>query len=114
MQRYAQIIGVKAEKLEEYKRLHAAVWPDVLEQIHHSNIRNYSIFLRQLPDGNHYLFAYFEYIGEDFETDMATMAADPRTQEWWKVCKPCQQPLSDVDTEAGGWWADATEVFHCD
>lgn len=114
MTRHAQIIEVRAEKLDEYKRLHAAVWHDVLAQIHNSNIRNYSIFLRRMPDRKYYLFSYFEYVGTDFEADMAAMAADPRTQEWWAVCKPCQNPLPGVDVAGGEWWAGMEEVFHCD
>lgn len=114
MKRYAHIIEVRAEKLAEYRRLHAAVWPDVLRIITRSNIRNYSIFLRQLPDGKFYLFSYFEYIGSDYAGDMAAMAADRRTQEWWALCKPCQRPLPDVDTNKGGWWAEIEEVFHAD
>lgn len=112
MKRYGSIIGLRAGKIDEYKKLHAAVWPDVLEQIRNSNIRNYSIFLRQLPDGKYYLFSYFEYIGEDFEADMAAMAEDPRTQAWWAVCKPCQEPL--VNRAEGEWWSDMEEVFHVD
>jgi L-rhamnose mutarotase len=112
MQRYGSIIGVREEKIPEYKRLHAAAWPGVLKMIADCNIRNYSIYLRRLPDGKHYLFSYFEYHGQDFAADMAKMAADPLTQEWWAVCKPCQQPLPDI--APGQWWADAEEVFHCD
>ncbi len=114
MIRHAHIIEVRAERLEEYKRLHAAVWPEILDRIQKSNIRNYSIYLRKLPDGAHYLFSYFEYIGSDFDADMAAMAADPRTRDWWALCKPCQQPLPDVETANGGWWADMEEVFHMD
>lgn len=76
------------------------------------NIRNYSIYLRQLPDGNHYLFSYLEYTGDDFAKDMAKMAADLETQRWWAVCKPCQIPLADRKPEE--WWADMEEVFHLD
>ena len=112
MKRYGSIVGLREEKIEEYNRLHADVWPDVLDRIHRSNIRNYSIFLRKLPDGKHYLFSYFEYVGSDFAADMAAMAADPRTQEWWKITDPCQEPLPDR-TE-GEWWAEAEEVFHVD
>ncbi len=112
MQRYGSVIGLRAEKLEEYKRLHAAVWPDVLAMIRRCNIRNYSIYLRKLPDGKHYLFSYMEYTGDDFAGDMAAMAADPKTQEWWAVCKPCQEPLPD--RPEGEWWAPMEEVFHCD
>jgi L-rhamnose mutarotase len=112
MQRYGMVIGVKAERIPEYKRLHAAVWPEVLRRITECNIRNYSIYLRRLPDGNHYLFSYFEYIGTDFAGDMARMAADPVTQRWWAVCKPCQEPLPD--RAEGEWWAAMEEAFHCD
>ncbi len=112
MKRYGMIVGVRAEKLDEYKRLHAAVWPDVLTMIKRCHLQNYSIFLRQLDDGRHYLFSYFEYTGADFDADMARMAADPATRAWWSVCKPCQQPLASAT--ADGWWAGMEEVFHCD
>jgi len=58
------------------------------------------------------LFAYFEYVGEDFQADMAKMAADPTTQEWWSIMKPMQQPIPTRG--AGEWWADMKEVFHVD
>jgi len=94
------------------KELHAEVWPDVIKQIKKSNIRNYSIYLHKLPDGIHYLFSYFEYVGEDFEGDMALMAADPTTQKWWDECMPCQEPLPDRDE--GEWWSLMEEIFHSD
>ena len=112
MKRYGMVIGLKQDKIEEYRRLHAAVWPDVLRMIAECSIRNYSIYLRRLPDGDHYLFSYFEYVGEDFAVDMAKMAADPTTQKWWAVCMPCQEPLPD--RAEGQWWASMEEVFHCD
>ncbi len=112
MKRYGSVLGLKADRVEDYKKIHAAVWPEVLKQIRDSGIRNYSIYLRQFPDGNHYLFSYFEYVGGDFDGDMAKMAADPVTQDWWKVCMPMQEPLSD--RADGEWWAGMEEVFHCD
>ena len=112
MRRYAMIIQVRAEKLEEYKTLHASVWPEVLKQIQECHIHNYSIYLRQLDDGQYYLFSYFEYLGADFEADMAKMAVDPATQRWWELCKPCQQPLAN--RASNEWWAGMTEVFHID
>ena len=112
MKRYGMVIGLKPEKIEEYKKLHAAVWPDVLKMIAQCNIRNYSIYLRRLPDGHHYLFSYFEYTGRDFDADMAVMAADPTTQKWWAICMPCQEPLKDRAEDQ--WWAAMDEVFHTD
>ena len=107
IQRYGSVIKVKSGKLEEYKRLHANAWSSVLDMISKCNIQNYSIYYR---DG--FLFSYFEYIGEDYESDMAKMAADLNTQKWWAVCKPCQEPLATL--EADEWWADMEEVFHQD
>ena len=75
-------------------------------------MQNYSIFLRQLLDGNYYLLSYFEYSGHDFAEDMKRLAADPVTQDWWAVCKPCQTRLSNA--AEGEWWADMEEVFRTD
>ncbi len=107
MKRIGQLIGLRPEKAEYYKKLHADAWPGVLDMIRACNIRNYSIFHR---DGQ--LFAYFEYVGDDFAADMAKMAADPLTQEWWAECKPCQEPLAN--RAPGEWWSDMEEVFHTD
>jgi L-rhamnose mutarotase len=112
MKRYGSVIGLRAEKIEEYNRLHAAAWPDVLAMISRCHIQNYSIYLRQMPDGKHYLFSYFEYTGYNFEGDMALMAADPTTQQWWSHCIPCQEPLEG--RAPGEWWASMEEVFHHD
>lgn len=109
MQRMGMVIGLKADKVEVYKRLHAAVWPEILAKISDCNIRNYSIFLKE-PE--RLMFSYFEYHGTDFAADMAKMAADPRTQEWWAVCMPCQDPLAT--RKDGEWWAQMDEVFHHD
>jgi len=66
MKRYGQVIRLKPGVLEEYSRYHAKVWPEVLATITACNIRNYSIYHREGV-----LFAYFEYVGRDFEADMA-------------------------------------------
>ena len=107
MKRFGQLIGIKPEHLDEYKRYHADVWPEILKKIKECNINNYSIYYK-----DNYLFAYFEYVGSDFEGDMQKMANDPKTLEWWDVMKPMQQPLSTRNE--GEWWADMEEVFHLD
>ena len=74
MKRFGQLIGLRPEVLEEYKRYHAAVWPEILDAIREAGIRNYSIFHF---DGK--LFAYFEYTGPDdeFEARMRELARAP-------------------------------------
>lgn len=110
IKRYGAVIQIREEKIPEYKRLHTNAWPKVLEIISQANIRNYSIYLRILPDGNHYLFSHFEYTGDDYDADMAKMAGQPIIQKWWGECGPCQKPLDDCPP--GQWWAPMEEVFY--
>ena len=107
VQRYGSVIKVAPGRLEEYKRLHAAVWDSVKKMIKECPLQNYSIYYK---DG--YLFSYYEYTGNDYAADMAKMAADPETQRWWTFCEPCQQPLES--RAEGEWWATMEEVFHLD
>ena len=109
MKRMGFCLGLKADQIAEYKRLHAAVWPEVLATIAACQIRNYSIYLKE-PEN--ILFATFEYHGTDFAADSAKMAADPKTQEWWKICGPMQIPFET--RKPGEWWAEMEEVFHTD
>lgn len=107
MKRIGQVIRLNPEMEERYRQLHADPWPEVLKKITECNIRNYSIFLRE-----GYLFAYMEYIGEDFDADMKKMAEDPVTQLWWMETDPCQMPVASA--QPGDWWTDMDEVFHLD
>jgi L-rhamnose mutarotase len=93
--------------MESYKAYHAEVWPEVLAMIRECHIRNYSIFLK-----DNYLFGYFEYHGTDLKADFAKMAAHPKTQEWWSIMQPMQEPLPT--RQEGEWWAEMEEVFHVD
>jgi L-rhamnose mutarotase len=112
MERHGMVIGIPAEHIGEYKRLHADTWPGVLDVIEEANIRNYSIFLGEVAPNDYYLFGYYEYVGEDHEADMAGIAADETMQKWWERTDPLQEPL---ETRAEGeWWAQWEEVFHHD
>jgi len=110
VQRYASVIGVKEEKLDYYKKLHAEPWPEVLEQLEKANIHNYSIYLKKMDDGKYYLFSYFEYTGKDFGADMKVIAEDDMVKKWWKETDPCQFPLNN--RKEGEFWAGMEEVFH--
>jgi len=110
--RYASVTGLKKEKMAYYRSLHAHAWPGVLARISACNIRNYSIYFKEI-DSNYYLFSYFEYTGQDFDGDMKKMAADSLTRKWWKETDPCQQPLPDAAAK-GQIWSDAEELFHTD
>ena len=105
--RVAQVIGLDPDRIDEYERVHADVWPEVLAQIARSGIRNYSIHRYGTL-----LFATFDYVGDDLAADMAAMAADEATQRWWALCEPMQRPVRER-TE-GEWWHTIPEVFHVD
>jgi len=60
MKRYGSVLRVRPESISDYKRHHAAVWPEVLNMIPRCNIQNYSIFLK-----DDLLFGYFEYHGAE-------------------------------------------------
>lgn len=109
MQRMGFCIYLKAEKIREYKQLHAETWPQVLATISQCQIRNYTIYLKE-PEN--ILFASFEYHGNDYSQDMARMGQDPKTREWWALTDPCQAPFEH--RQPGEWWAQMEEVFHCD
>lgn len=112
VERYGSVIGIKEDRIEEYKKLHAEAWPGVLEMIRECNIRNYSIYLGEVAPEQYYLFAYFEYTGDDFEKDMEKMKADPTTQKWWELCDPMQSPIPTRREEE--WWHRMEEVFYTD
>jgi L-rhamnose mutarotase len=109
-QRYAAVVGLRPERAEEYKRLHAKVWPDVLVKLRACNIRSYSIYLKEIEHGKFYLFSYYEYTGTDYASDMARLAADPVIREWWKLTDPCQVPVPLRGEKE--FWAGMEEVFH--
>jgi L-rhamnose mutarotase len=107
LRRFGQVIRVHPERVDEYEALHADPWPGVLDAIRRANVRNYSIFRHR-----DVLFAYFEYVGDDFAADMATMAADAETQRWWALTDAMQEPYPE--REPGSWWLTVPEIFHTD
>jgi L-rhamnose mutarotase len=105
--RIASVIELRSEKEADYRALHAAVWPGVVQTLHDNGVRNYSIFLHR-----GLLFSYLEFVGDDYEAAMAAIASDPVTKEWWTLTDPCQTPVTCA--EPGEWWVALDEVFHLD
>jgi L-rhamnose mutarotase len=103
--RAGSLIKLKPEYEERYIILHKHTFPGVLERIRKSNIRDYSIFLQEGM-----LFSYMEYVGDDYDGDMAEIGRDEVTQEWWKLTDPMQEPLKT--RKEGEWWTSMDEIFH--
>jgi L-rhamnose mutarotase len=107
VRRFGQVIRVRPGSIDAYERLHAETWPGVLAAIESANIRNYSIYRH-----DEQLFAYFEYVGDDLDRDIAGMAADPVIQSWWALTDAMQDPYPE--RAPGAWWLTLPEVFHTD
>jgi L-rhamnose mutarotase len=107
--RFGMVIGVQPDQIAAYKELHAGSNAGVRDLLAQANMKNFSIYLHKLDDGRYYLFGYYEYVGSDYEADMAKLAAEPRNQAWLKVTDAMQRPLSGEKT-----WAVMEEVYHND
>jgi L-rhamnose mutarotase len=107
LRRVGQVIRVRPDSIAAYEALHATPWEGVLATLRGAHVHNYSIYRHGTV-----LFAYFEYTGDDFEADMARIAADPVTQAWWKLTDAMQEPYPE--RAEGSWWLDLPELFHAD
>lgn len=76
MARYCFTLHVRPDLLPEYRRRHAAVWPDMLRALHETGWRNYSIFAR--PDG--LVVGYVE--ADDLAAAQRAMAATEVNARW--------------------------------
>ena len=107
VRRIGMVIGIKPEKIAEYKALHADSNPGVRDLLTKYHMRNFSIYLRRLDDGKHYLFGCYEYDGKDYQADMSHLAAEPRNEKWLSVTDPLQVPLQGEKS-----WAMMELVYH--
>lgn len=76
MRRVCFCLQVKRERLDEYRRRHRDVWPEMLAALRNAGWRNYSLFLR----GDGLLIGYLET--PDFETALRAMAATEVNRRW--------------------------------
>ena len=105
MQRIGFILKVRAERLEEYKRRHQEVWPEMLQALRETGWHNYSLFMR--PDG--LLFGYLET--PDFERAKAEMAKRDVNSRWQAEMAPFFESITGRPDEA---MQPLEEVFHLD
>ncbi|MEV5879073.1 L-rhamnose mutarotase [Streptomyces sp. NPDC052101] len=104
MQRVCFLLKVRADRLDEYRGRHAAVWPEMLDALKATGWHNYSLFLRE--DG--LLVGYLET--EDFAAARAGMAAAEVNARWQAEMAPFfESPDGARPDEA---MKPLTEVFH--
>ncbi|GER22239.1 L-rhamnose mutarotase [Zafaria cholistanensis] len=103
MQRICFQLQVTPGRIDEYKRRHAAVWPDMLQALRDSGWHNYSLFLR--PDG--LLIGYFET--EDLAAAQAAMAATEVNGRWQAEMREFFEDLEGAPDEG---FVQLEEVFN--
>ncbi len=109
MKRIGFLLKVKEEMIEEYKRRHEAVWPEMLNAISRSGWHNYSLFMRD--DG--LLFGYFE-TPESFETALQTLGAEEVNTRWQEYMKDFFEAAGQDSGRADQRMIELQEVFHLD
>ena len=107
MKRIGFQLKVKADKIEEYKKHHEAVWPEMLAALRKTGWHNYSLFMRD--DG--LLFGYFE-TPYDFETVLAGMEQEAINEKWQDFMSPYFE--APAGAHADKMMLELEEVFHLD
>jgi L-rhamnose mutarotase len=104
MQRVCFLLKVKADRLEEYKKRHQAVWPEMLAALSETGWTNYSLFLRD--DG--LLVGYLET--PDFQKALDGMAVREVNARWQAQMGDFFEQLEGRRPDEGMF--QLQEVFH--
>ncbi len=104
MQRVCFVLKVRQDRLEEYKRRHREVWPEMLQALRETGWRNYSLFLRE--DG--LLVGYLET--PDFAKARAGMAAREVNARWQAEMAPFFEQIEGQHPDQA--MRPLEEVFH--
>jgi L-rhamnose mutarotase len=106
MERVCFLLKVKSDRLEEYRRRHEAVWPDMLQALRETGWHNYSLFLR----GDGLLVGYFET--PDYAKALEGMAGRAVNERWQREMSGFFENLGDRRPDQG--LLRLGEVFHLD
>jgi L-rhamnose mutarotase len=98
------LLRIRPERAQEYRRRHAAVWPEMLDALRETGWRNYSIFLRD--DGT--LVGYLEC--DDFAAAQAGMQAREVNERWQAEMAPFFELEEGVAPDAA--MMPLQEIFH--
>jgi L-rhamnose mutarotase len=107
MKRVGFLLKVKHDRLEEYRRHHEAVWPEMLQALRESGWYNYSLFVRE--DG--LLFGYFE-TPASLQAAQAQMAVREINTRWQEFMAPYFE--SPNNSRPDEMFEELTEIFHLD
>jgi len=103
-QRVCFLMRARGATLEEYKRRHADVWPEMLDALERAGWHNYSLFAR--ADG--LIVGYVET--EDFEASLAAMQKETVNTRWQAE----MAPLFEIAAAPDASMQQLEEIFHLD
>ena len=83
MKRVGFILKVKENHINEYKKYHKEVWPEMKSALTNNGWHNYSLFMRK--DG--LMFGYFE-AENSFEDSLRGMSKEEVNDRWQKLMSP--------------------------
>lgn len=107
MKRVGFLLKVKAAKLEEYKKHHEEVWPEMLEALNKHGWHNYSLFMRD--DG--LMFGYFE-TPDSFQAALDGMDGEAINAKWQEFMAPYFESTDGAHPDK--MMVELEEVFHLD
>ena len=105
MQRACFRLRVRPDRLDEYARRHAAVWPEMLEALKESGWDNYSLYLA--PEGT--LVGYVE-ASDSIEQAQARMALTDVNARWQAQMTEFFEGLDGTAPDEG--FELLEEIFH--
>lgn len=106
MNRVGFVLKVRADLIDEYKRRHESVWPEMLDALSKTGWHNYTLFMAE--DGR--LFGYFE-TPADFQAALDGMSREPVNERWQSEMARFFEGTGD---HADRMMEELVEVFHLD
>ena len=104
MKRYAFKLKLKPGCIEEYKKRHDEIWPELKKLLHDAGIRDYSIFL---DEGTNNLFAVQKVVSESGSQDLGQTEI---VKKWWAY----MADIMDTNPDNSPVSIPLEEVFHMD
>ena len=107
MQTFGLTLCLQADptKIAEYRRYHAAVWPEVSARLRVCGIQQMEIFLRERR-----MFMHIVTDDKfDPKTDFARINEDPVSAKWNELMATLQERAPEASPDE--WWAPMEKVF---
>lgn len=109
MPRYCLALDLQEDPklIEEYKRYHREVWPEIKQSLYDSGILDMEIYLIL----NRLFMIIDTKDGFSFEAKAKADLANPKVQEWEAIMGRLQKPLPNTDPSKQWRWQLAEMVF---